>query len=102
MLYVQRMLCGFMADNTEFQEAGNHAVFLWGFAWSRFGRSPGRRCRALLVWAKRGALRGLAVLPDNLLETLQGDRAGMHSTRINRRWRICFRWVHDVEVVGYH
>ena len=47
-----------------------------------------------------GASRG------NRLETLSGDRAGQHSIRINRQWRICFRWTddgpHDVEIVDYH
>ena len=48
----------------------------------------------------------LAGLPSNRLETLSGDRAGQYSIRINRQWRICFRWVdngpYDVEVVDYH
>ena len=42
----------------------------------------------------------------NRLETLSGDRAGQHSIRINRQWRICFRWdngdAYDVEIVDYH
>lgn len=37
---------------------------------------------------------------------LRGDRDGQHSIRINRQWRICFRWrsgdAHDVEIVDYH
>ncbi|MDE0204098.1 MAG: type II toxin-antitoxin system RelE/ParE family toxin, partial [Rhodospirillaceae bacterium] len=37
---------------------------------------------------------------------LRGDRAGQHSIRINRQWRICFRWTDDgpvdVEIVDYH
>ena len=41
--------------------------------------------------------------PSNRLEALRGDRAGQHSIRINRQWRICFRWVdngaEDVEIV---
>jgi toxin HigB-1 len=44
--------------------------------------------------------------PSNRLEVLRGDRAGWHSIRINRQWRICFRWVNnnaeDVEIVDYH
>ena len=47
-----------------------------------------------------GASRG------NRLEALSGDRAGQHSIRINRQWRICFRWddgdAYDVEIVDYH
>lgn len=44
----------------------------------------------------------------NHLEQLSGDRAGQHSIRINRQWRICFRWTdhppgaEDVEIVDYH
>jgi proteic killer suppression protein len=37
-------------------------------------------------------LADLAVPPGNRLEKLAGDRAGQHSIRINRHWRICFRW----------
>jgi proteic killer suppression protein len=40
------------------------------------------------------------------LEPLQGDRKGQWSIRINKQWRICFKWdgndVHSVEIVDYH
>jgi toxin HigB-1 len=43
---------------------------------------------------------------DNRLERLSGDRAGQHSIRINRQWRVCFRWSdagpEDVAIVDYH
>ena len=43
---------------------------------------------------------------SNRLEALSGNRAGQHSIRSNRQWRICFRWVdgdaYDVEIVDYH
>ena len=52
------------------------------------------------------ALQDLAALPGNRLEALSGDRTGQYSSRINRRWRICFRWgddgPYDVEVVDHH
>lgn len=35
-------------------------------------------------------LDDLRVPPSNRLEKLKGDRAGQHSIRINRQWRICF------------
>ncbi len=42
----------------------------------------------------------------NRLEALSGDRDGHYSIRINRQWRICFRWydgdAYDVEIVDYH
>ena len=51
----------------------------------------------------------LAALRGNRLEALKalkGDRAGQHSIRITRQWRICFRWEddgpHDVEIADYH
>ena len=51
-------------------------------------------------------LEELSAANGNRLETLSGDRAGQHSIRINRQWRICFRWddgdAYDVEIVDYH
>lgn len=51
-------------------------------------------------------LEDLRVPPGNRLEKLKGDRGGQHSIRINRQWRICFRWrsgdAYDVEIVDYH
>lgn len=42
----------------------------------------------------------------NFLEALKGDRRGQFSIRINRQWRVCFRWTPDgpenVEIVDYH
>jgi proteic killer suppression protein len=44
--------------------------------------------------------------PGNHLERLTGDRAGQYSIRINKQWRICFKWERgnalDVEIVDYH
>ncbi len=52
------------------------------------------------------SLRQLNSRSGNRLEALSGDRAGQHSLRINRQWRICFRWyngdAYDVEIVDYH
>ncbi len=51
-------------------------------------------------------LDDLRIPPANRLEKLKGGRAGQHGIRINRQWRICFRWragdAHDVEIVDYH
>jgi toxin HigB-1 len=51
-------------------------------------------------------LADLRIPPNNRLESLQGDRAGQHSIRVNDQWRICFVWTgHDaelVEIVDYH
>ncbi len=44
--------------------------------------------------------------PGNKLEPLKGNRKGQHSIRINRQWRICFKWqgdsAYDVEIIDYH
>ena len=51
-------------------------------------------------------LDDLRVPPANRLEKLRGNRAGQHSIRINRQWRVCFNWkaghAYDVEIVDYH
>ena len=51
-------------------------------------------------------LDDLRLPPGNRLERLKGAREGQHSIRINKQWRICFRWrsgnAHDVEIVDYH
>lgn len=52
------------------------------------------------------AMPELNVPPGNRLERLRGDRAGQHSIRINRQYRICFRWedqrAYDVEITDDH
>ena len=62
--------------------------------------------RRLTLLDNAEELRDLAGLPSNRLEALRGDRTGQHSIRVNRQWRICFRWTdegpHDVEIVDYH
>ena len=51
-------------------------------------------------------LQDLRVPPNNRLEKLSGNRSGQFSIRVNKRWRICFRWddgdAYEVEVVDYH
>ncbi|MBI1865525.1 MAG: type II toxin-antitoxin system RelE/ParE family toxin [Nitrospirae bacterium] len=50
-------------------------------------------------------LDDLRVPPGNRLEALKGDRAGLHSIRVNDQFRVCFRWAdagaEDVEIVDY-
>ena len=62
--------------------------------------------RKLLLLDAASSLDDLRVPPGNHLEALSGDRAGQHSIRINKQWRICFRWegvdACDVEIVDYH
>jgi proteic killer suppression protein len=51
-------------------------------------------------------LHDLKVPPANQLEALRDDRKGQHSIRINKQWRVCFKWhagnAHEVEIVDYH
>ena len=67
-------------------------------------QGPALRKLRLLNQARRPD--DLRVPPGNRLEALHGDRAGQLSIRINRQWRVCFRWenghAEDVEIVGYH
>jgi proteic killer suppression protein len=48
----------------------------------------------------------LQVPPGNRLEQLAGDLKGFHSIRVNRQWRIIFRWsngmAYQVQCVDYH
>ena len=54
--------------------------------------------------AKR--LDDLRMPPANRPEALKSDRAGQHGIRINRQWRVCFRWegadASDVEIADCH
>ena len=65
-----------------------------------------RALRKLLLLHAATDINQLRVPPGNRLEALEGDRAGQHSIRVNRQWRICFRWhdgdAYDVEITDYH
>lgn len=60
------------------------------------------------LWILHAAiqLEDLRIPPSNHLEVLKGKRKGQHSIRINKQWRICFKWhkgtALDVEIVDYH
>lgn len=58
----------------------------------------------MLEYAKD--LRDLVSPPGNRLEALRGDLAGLHSIRINDRWRVVFRWTDpgpaEVDIRDYH
>jgi proteic killer suppression protein len=62
--------------------------------------------RKLLYLHRSRSLQDLAAVPGHRLESLRGDRKGEHSIRINKQYRICFRWqgtdAHDVEITDYH
>ena len=51
-------------------------------------------------------LQDLCEIRSNRFEALIGKRKGQYGIRINKQWRLCFRWSsdgpEDVEVVDYH
>ncbi|HFE65281.1 MAG TPA: type II toxin-antitoxin system RelE/ParE family toxin [Caldithrix sp.] len=51
-------------------------------------------------------LNSLQIPPGNRLEPLSGSRKGQFSIRINKQWRICFKWrqgdAFEVEITDYH
>jgi proteic killer suppression protein len=38
--------------------------------------------------------------PSNRFQALSGERDGEYSIRIDRRWRVCFRWAFLLDDVG--
>lgn len=61
-----------------------------------------RRLQALDAASTLAGLAGAG----NSLESLQGDRDGQHSIRVNDQYRVCFVWkdgnATEVEIVDYH
>ena len=53
-----------------------------------------------------GDLKDLSIPASNRLELLKGNRKGEYSIRINKQWRICFKWqsghASEVEITDYH
>lgn len=51
-------------------------------------------------------INDLRIPPANHLEKLSGNLEGFYSIRINKQWRIIFRWENDnaleVEIIDYH
>ena len=62
--------------------------------------------RKLLMIEASVDIDDLKIPPANRLEKLSGNREGQYSIRINKQYRICFRWENgstlDVEIVDYH
>lgn len=89
-----------------FKNKDTEAVFAGKFV-KGLDRQIQQRAREKLKYLDSATdLRDLIVPPSNQLETLKGDRAGQHSIRINKQWRLCFTWKDgdalDVEIVDYH
>ena len=72
----------------------------------RFGAIERQARIKLAMLDAAAALQDLRVPPGNRLEALSGDRAGQHSIRINKQWRVCFVWTErgpeNVEICDYH
>ena len=74
-------------------------------AFQSFARAAWRRLESLDA---ANSVQDLRAIRSNRLEALRGDRKGQYSIRINKQWRICFRWSKgdpgptDVEIVDYH
>ncbi len=64
--------------------------------------------RKLRILAAAEQLETLRSPPGNHLEALAGARRGEWSIRINRQWRLCFRWdntaghAYDMSLEDYH
>ena len=92
------MIRGFKCKETQrlFQREGSR----------RFHAIESLALRKLLHLEAAERIDDLRIPPGNRLEKLSGNRVGQHSIRINRQWRICFRWdqagAWDVEIVDYH
>jgi toxin HigB-1 len=90
-----------------FTDKRTAAIFA-GYA-PRKGISPRLAAEALARMQQLHAATALTDLrtpPGNRLEALKGNRRGQFSIRVDRQWRLCFRWennhAHDVELVDYH
>ena len=62
--------------------------------------------RKLIALANAIDINDMRVPPSNHLEKLKGDLAGWWSVRINKQYRLVFRWndgaADDVKLVDYH
>ena len=80
--------------------------FFYGAFVSDYQGFERQATRRLLMLNDAKSLTALSRFRGNRLEALRGDRSGQYSIRINRQWRICFRWSesgpYDVEIVDYH
>lgn len=61
--------------------------------------------RRLDVLNAADSLNDLARIPGNHLHPLMGGLNGYWSIRVNKQWRLIFRWnegAHDVQLMDYH
>lgn len=62
--------------------------------------------RKLRMLNNSQTIHDLKIPPANRLEKLKGDRKGFYSIRVNKQWRIVFRWTNNnaeqVKIEDYH
>ncbi|HUJ52919.1 MAG TPA: type II toxin-antitoxin system RelE/ParE family toxin [Steroidobacteraceae bacterium] len=89
-----------------FKNKDTRSVFLGEFVKGLDGQIQQRAREKLKYLDSATDLRDLMVPPSNQLEALKGNREGQYSIRINKQWRVCFKWqdgdAFDVEIVDYH
>ena len=92
------MIRSFKDRNTRRLFAGHRVHAFEGFS--------AQAKRRLVYLDNAEALKDQSELRSNRLEYLSDDRVGQYSIRINRQWRIYFRWEddgpYDAEIVDYH
>jgi len=91
------MIKSFKCKHTETLYSGKLA--------KRFSGIEEQAYRRLRILDSATTLGDLANFPSNNFEALKGDRKEQYSIRINRQWRVCFKWddaPFDVEIVDYH
>lgn len=72
----------------------------------RFNHIARVALRKLIQLNQASTLQDLKVPPNNRLEALKGNLKGYYSIRINKQWRITFKWtqqgIQEVAIVDYH
>lgn len=62
--------------------------------------------RKLRMLNNSQTINDLKVPPSNRIEKLTGKLSGFYSIRINKQWRIIFKWsknnASEVEIIDYH
>lgn len=89
-----------------FKDKDTQAVFSGQFVKGLDGQIQQRAREKLKYLDSATGLRDLMIPPANQLESLKGDREGQYSIRINKQWRVCFKWkdgdAFEMEIVDYH
>ena len=89
-----------------FADKATEGLFIGGKCPAQWRAFKANALRKLDMLDAATSLNDLRSPPGNRLEALKGDRKGQWSIRINRQWRICFRWgdrgPEGVEIVDYH